>query len=160
MANKQSKDKLDGALLVDNRRQARHHYDILDHHIAGLELKGPEVKSIRADKPSLKETYCFFKNNELLLSGLYVKPYAPAAHCNHEPKRLRKLLLTKRELRKLQKQKEEKSLTIIVLYLIQKRGWIKVGIALAKGKKQFDKRHAIKERDVKRRTQREGYLLS
>ncbi|MEM9569454.1 MAG: SsrA-binding protein SmpB [Bacteroidota bacterium] len=160
MANKQSKDKLDGYLLVDNRRHARHHYDIVDRYIAGLELKGPEVKSIRADRPSLKETYCFFKNNELLLSGLYLKPYAPAAHYNAEPKRLRKLLLTRRELRKLQKQKKEKSLTIIVLYLIQKRGWIKVGIALARGKKQFDKRHAIKERDIKRRTQREGHHLS
>ena len=132
----------------------------MDRYIAGLELKGPEVKSIRADRPSLKETYCFFKNNELLLSGLYLKPYAPAAHYNAEPKRLRKLLLTRRELRKLQKQKKEKSLTIIVLYLIQKRGWIKEGIALARGKKQFDKRHAIKERDIKRRTQREGHHLS
>lgn len=160
MVNKQAKDNVDGRVLVDNRRHVRHHYDILDRYTAGLELKGPEVKSIRADKPSLKETYCFFKRNELFLSGLYVKPYTPAAHYNHEPKRLRKLLLTRRELRKLQKQKEEKSLTIIVLYLIQQRGLIKAGIALARGKKQFDKRHALKERDIKRRTQREGYHLS
>lgn len=160
MTKKQPKDKLDGHLLVDNRREARHHYDILDRYTAGIELKGAEVKSIRADRPSLKETYCLFKNNELFLSGLYLKPYAPAAHYNHDPKRLRKLLLEKRELRKLQKQKAEKSLTIIVLYLIEKKKWIKAGIALARGKKQFDKRHAIKARDIKRRAQREGYHLS
>ena len=160
MAKKQRKDKLDGYLLVDNRRNARHYYDILNCYTAGIELKGAEVKSIRADRPSLKEAYCFFKNNELFLNGLYVKPYAPAAYYNHDPKRLRKLLLEKPELRKLQKQKKEKSLTIVVLYLVEKRGWIKVGIALARGKKQFDKRRAIKDRDIKRRAQKEGYHLS
>lgn len=153
MAKKQQKEKLNGHILVDNRRNAKYDYEIIERYTAGIELKGSEVKSIRAHRPSLKETYCFFKNNELFLHSLYLKPYLPAAHYNHDPKRLRKLLLNKNEIRRLKKQKEEKSRTIIVLYLIEQKGWIKAGIALAKGKKEYDKRHAIKARDIERSNQ-------
>ena len=130
-------------------------YHILDKYTAGIALLGTEIKSIRMGQVNLKEAYCLFAHNELWVKNMHISPYTPAAHYNHPPTRTRKLLLKKRELDRLKKGKEEKGHTIIPLRLfISEKGFAKLEIALAKGKKLYDKRASIKERDVQRTLQR------
>jgi len=136
-------------------KKARFHFDIEDTYIAGLQLTGTEIKSIREGKASLVDSYCYFQGNELWIKGMHVTEYGHGTHYNHEPKRERKLLLRKNELRKLLRKKQEKGYTIVALRLfISERGWAKVKIGLARGKKKYDKREEIKQKDLKRDMER------
>ena len=127
----------------------------MTHYTAGIVLTGTEIKSIRAGKASFTDSYCSFINNELWLHNLHISEYQEGSYNNHEPKRDRKLLLTKRELRKINSKLNEKGTTIVPIVLfINENGYAKVEIALARGKKMFDKRESIKEKDNRRDMQR------
>ncbi len=140
--------------LVSNRR-AHFDYEILETFEAGIVLLGTEVKSLRAHHASLQDAYILITtNNEAILKSSSISPYQFGTVFNHEEKRDRKLLLHKREIEKLKKASEEKGLTLIPLALYLKEGLIKAKIAIARGKKQFDKRAAIKERDEKRKIEK------
>jgi SsrA-binding protein len=136
-------------------RKARHEYHILDSYEAGLVLKGTEVKSLREGKVSLRESFAQFDSNELYLLNMHISPYTFGNIFNVHPKRKRKLLLHYREIERLKKQVEEKGLTLIPLRIYFKKGYAKIEIALAKGKKLYDKRHALAEKDVQREMNRE-----
>lgn len=132
-------------------RQAAFEFELLDKYVAGLVLRGTEIKSIREGKVNLQDGYCYFNNGELFAKGINITPYAQGTHYNHEAQRERKLLLKQMELRKLETKVEEKGLTLIPVRLfINDRGFAKLEIALARGKKTHDKRESIKERDIKR----------
>lgn len=136
-------------------RKARFEYDFIDKFIAGIVLTGTEIKSIRESKASLQHAYCLIRNKEIFVRDFHINPYSQAAHYNHDPIRERKLLLNKREIKKLSTRSKEKGLSIIPIRLfINDRGLAKLEIALAKGKKTHDKRHDIKERDQKRELDR------
>lgn len=132
-------------------KKASFEYQILENFIAGIKLLGTEIKSIREAKANISDAFCTFINSELYVRNLHVSEYSHGSFYNHEAKRDRKLLLTKKELKKLLVKSEDKGLTIIPLKIfISDRGFAKMEIALAQGKKAFDKRDTIKERDVKR----------
>lgn len=137
-------------------KKARFSYDLLDTYTAGIVLTGTEIKSIRASKASIAESFCEFNDSgELLVINMTVQEYDHGNHFNHRPKAERKLLLNKKELRKLEKEVKNTGLTIIPTKLfINEKGFAKLKIALAKGKKLFDKREAIKERENKRNLDR------
>lgn len=136
-------------------RKAKFQYEVLEKFIAGIKLAGTEIKSIRAGKAGIAESFCEFHNGELFVINMHVEEYSHATHFNHTPKSERKLLLNKKELRKLEKQVTSSGLTIIPLRLfINDRGFAKLSIALCKGKKIHDKRETIKDRDSKRRLDR------
>ncbi|MCX6343987.1 MAG: SsrA-binding protein SmpB [Armatimonadetes bacterium] len=136
-------------------RKAWHEYHIGDTFEAGLVLVGTEVKSIRLGKASLQESYCKFENGELWIQGMYVAPYEQGNRANVDPTRSRKLLLHNAELDKINKGLKEKGLTLVPLKLYFTRGFAKMNIGLAKGKKLWDKRDAIAERDIERDRRRE-----
>jgi len=136
-------------------RKARHEYNILDTYEAGLVLKGTEVKSLREGKVSLREGFAQIENNELYIINMHISPYAFGNIFNVNPKRKRKLLLHHREINRLKKQVEEKGLTLIPLRIYFKKGHAKIELALAKGKKLYDKRHALAEKDIQREVDRE-----
>jgi len=136
-------------------RKARHDYNILDTYEVGLVLKGTEVKSIREGKVSLRESFAQFENNELYLMNMHISPYAFGNIFNVEPKRKRKLLLHKREIDRLKRQVQEKGLTLVPLRIYFKRGHAKIELALAKGKKLYDKRRTLAEKDAQREVERE-----
>lgn len=139
---------------IENRR-AKFDYQFLEKLVAGMVLTGTEIKSIREGKAALADSYCYFRNNELYIKNMHITEYEQGTHYNHEPNRERKLLLTKPELNKLQKKMKDQGLTIVPIRLfISESGYAKLEIALAKGKKEFDKRESIKERDVKREIMR------
>ena len=141
-------------LYIPNKK-ALFNYEMLESYTAGLVLKGTEVKAIRNGKVSLRESFCIFRNNELWIKDMHISHYKEGSIHNHEPTRLRKVLLQKREIRKLQKAKEEKGLTIIPKDIfINQDGLVKTSIVLAKGKKNYDKRKSIKERDLAREERR------
>lgn len=136
-------------------RQATFHYELLEKFIAGLVLKGTEIKSIREGKVNLQDGYCYFSNGEVFVKGVNITPYAQGTHYNHEATRERKLLMKKAELRKLEARVEEKGLSLIpVRVFITDKGKAKMEIALARGKKLHDKRESIKEKDLKRELSR------
>jgi len=137
-------------------KKAFFEYQILEKFIAGIELKGTEIKSIREGKATITEGFCFFKNNELWIKGMHISEYKLGTYANHEPKRERKLLLNNQELNKISKKIQDQGITIVPLRLfISKKGWAKIEISTAKGKKIHDKRNTIKERDIKRDIERE-----
>ena len=137
-------------------KKAFFEYQIIDKFIAGIELKGTEIKSIREGKATITEGFCFFKKNELWIKGMHISEYKFGTYANHEPKRERKLLLNNQELNKISKKIQDQGITIIPLRLfISKKGWAKIEISTAKGKKIHDKRNTIKERDIKRDMERE-----
>ena len=139
---------------IKNRR-ARFEYEILETYIAGIRLAGTEIKSIRQGKASIAESFCEFNSGELFVINMTIQEYSHATYFNHQPKSARKLLLNKRELRKLEKQVKTTGNTIVPLRLfINDRGLAKLEIALAKGKKLYDKRETIKERETKRNLDR------
>lgn len=140
---------------IKNKR-ARFEYEILDTYIAGIVLAGSEIKSIRQGKASIAESFCEFnERGELFAINMTIQEYDHATHFNHQPKSERKLLLNKQELRKWHKQVKTTGLTIIPLRVfINDRGFAKMEIALAKGKKLYDKRETIKDRDSKRQLDR------
>lgn len=133
-------------------KKARFEYEILDKYTAGIVLTGTEIKSIRASKASIAESFCEFnEKGELFAINMTIQEYAYGNYYNHRPKAERKLLLNKRELKKLFKDVNTKGLTIVPLRLfLNEKGLAKLDIALAKGKKLFDKRETMKDRDNKR----------
>jgi SsrA-binding protein len=136
-------------------RQATFQYELLDKMVAGIALKGTEIKSIREGKVNLQDGYCYFANGEAFVKGINITPYSQGTHYNHEAARERKLLMKKSELTKLEARVEEKGLALIPIRLfINERGLAKLEIALARGKKIHDKRDSIKEKDLKRELSR------
>jgi SsrA-binding protein len=137
-------------------KKARFQYEILDKYTAGIVLTGTEIKSIRSGKASITESFCEFSEaGELFVINMTIQEYAFGNYYNHKPKAERKLLLNKKELKKLNKEVQNSGLTIIPLRLfINEKGFAKLEIALAKGKKLFDKRETIKDRDNKRNLDR------
>lgn len=137
-------------------KKARFQYEILDKYTAGIVLTGTEIKSIRSSKASIAESFCeFSENGELFVVNMTIQEYAFGNYYNHKPKATRKLLLNKKELKKLNKEVQNTGLTIIPLRLfINDKGYAKLDIALAKGKKLYDKRETIKDRDNKRNLDR------
>ncbi len=139
---------------IKNKR-ANFEYEVLDKYVAGIQITGTEIKSIRNNKASLTESYCTFTDDELFVRGMHIGLYENGGFYNHSEKRDRKLLLQRRELDKLLKKVKEKGLTIIVLRLfINDKGLAKLEIALAQGKKTFDKREDLKLKDAKREMDR------
>ena len=132
-------------------RQASFEYELLDKYITGMVLKGTEIKSIREGKVNLQDGYVYFSNEEAFVKGVNISPFTQGTHYNHEAARERKLLLKKSEISKLRASIEEKGLTIVPLRIfINDRGYAKLEIAVARGKKLHDKRESIKEKDIKR----------
>ncbi len=137
-------------------KKAAFEYFLLEKYIAGIKLSGTEIKSIRDSKASIAEAYCLFVNNELFIRNMHISEYTYGTYNNHEPRRDRKLLLTKRELRKLNNRLKEQGTTIVPLLLfVNEKGLAKLEISLAKGKKQYDKRETIKGKDIQREMDRE-----
>ncbi len=150
-------EKLVKKVDIKNRR-ASFEYFFLEEFTAGLSLTGTEIKSIRQGKVNFQDAYCLFMDGELYIRSLHISPYTEGTHYNHDPMRDRKLLLTKREMRKLNENLKDQGLTIIPVRLFtSERGFAKLNIALAKGKKLYDKRDSIKEKDIKRETDRMNY---
>ena len=149
--------KAKSTILIKNRR-ASFDYEFLETYTAGIQLVGTEIKSIRAGKCSLQDSYCFFVGNELFVRGINIATYHWGSWNQHEPVRDRKLLLNRKELRHLQQADKQKGLTIVAVKLfIADNGYAKLLIALAKGKKEYDKRQSIKEKDVRREMDRGDY---
>ncbi|NNF06194.1 MAG: SsrA-binding protein SmpB [Candidatus Eisenbacteria bacterium] len=153
MAAKKSKEPSDIKLIAQNRK-ARHLYHILEVFEAGLVLTGTEVKSLRAGKASLGDSYAVLEGSELWLHKLHIGHYEQGNRFNHEILRRRKLLLNAREIRKLLGKVQEKGLTIVPTKIYFKKGWAKVEIAVVKGKKDFDKRQDLAKRDADRDMER------
>ncbi|UCH83411.1 MAG: SsrA-binding protein SmpB [Candidatus Latescibacterota bacterium] len=136
--------------IVTNRK-ARHEYHILETTEAGIELMGTEVKSLREGRANLTDAHAVYERGEIILRGLHISPYSHTSQTNLDPRRARKLLLHKREIRRLIGKVREKGLTLVPLKLyFNDRGLAKVELALAKGKRAYDKRRAIADRDAKR----------
>ena len=130
-------------------------YEIIDKFVAGIQLTGTEIKSIRNGRAGLVDSFCYFKKGELWVKGMNIAEYFYGTFNNHAPDRERKLLLTKKELLKLERKTKESGLTIVPLRMfLNERGYAKLEIALAQGKKKHDKRETIKERDTKRELDR------
>ncbi len=137
--------------VIATNRNAKYEFAFLEEFTAGLQLFGTEIKSIRNKDVSIAEGYCTFVNNELFILNMHIAHYEQGTYNNHEPKRERKLLLNKQELKKLRNKLKDKGLTIIPTCLfISDKGHAKLNIALAKGKKIYDKRDGIKDRDIQR----------
>jgi SsrA-binding protein len=146
--------KISNTVNIENRK-AKFDYQFIDTLTAGMVLKGTEIKSIREGKAGLADSYCYFKNDELYVRNFHITEYENASFRNHEPMRERKLLLTKHELSKWLRKVKDQGLTIVPVRLfISDKGFAKMDIALAKGKKAFDKRETIKKRDVEREMNR------
>jgi SsrA-binding protein len=132
-------------------KKAKFEYEFLEKFTAGLQLYGTEIKSIRAGKASIVEGYCFVNKGEVFIKNMYIGEYEQASYNNHEPLRDRKLLLNRKEIDKLIKKKKDVGLTIVPISLfINGKGYAKIDIALARGKKLHDKRHDLKDKDAKR----------
>ena len=147
-------EREDREKLITDNRKARHDYKVLDTYEAGLELRGTEVKSLREGRANLKDSYARVENGEAYLHNLHISEYTQANRFNHDPTRKRKLLLHGYEINRLRGRVEEKGLTLIPLKLYFKRGKAKVEIAVARGKREYDRRHDIARRDAQRETER------
>ncbi len=141
-------------ISIKNKR-ATFDYEILDTYTAGIVLSGTEIKSLRLGKASLTDSYCYFHEHELFLRGMNISEYHWGTYNNHIPKRDRKLLLHRKELSKMERALQDKGLTIVGLKVfINEKGFAKIVIGIAKGRKSFDKREYIKEKDAKREMDR------
>ncbi len=148
-------ERSDSIKIVSDNRQARFEYEILETFEAGIELVGTEIKSVRAGKVNLRDGFALIREGEVWLLNVHISPHLTTSHVfNHEPRRNRKLLLHRREIRKLIGQVEQKGLTLVPLKMYMKGGWVKVGIALGRGKKLYDKREDSRRRDDQREMQR------
>jgi SsrA-binding protein len=141
---------------ITKNKRAYFEYNILEKHIAGIQLQGSEVKSIKSSKVSIVEAYCFITNDEIFIKGMHVTEHKEGGkYYNHQPLRDRKLLMKKKEIIKLRESISQKGLTIVPLEIIlSNTGFIKVEIGLAKGKHLYDKRNSLKEKDLKREVER------
>ncbi len=147
-----------GNVIEIKNKKADFQYFLFDTVTAGIQLSGTEIKSIRAGKASVVDAYCQFKGHELFVINLHIAEYTHGNIYNHEPRRDRKLLMTKRELKKMQTKIKEKGYTIIpTMLFINEEGKAKLNIALARGKKMYDKRESIKEKDNRREMEREEH---
>lgn len=144
-----------GIKIVATNRKAKRNYFILDEYEAGIVLLGSEIKSVRAGQVSLAEAYVRIENNEAWLIDAHISPYEQANIHNHDPKRVRKLLLHKREIRQLWEQINIKGVAVIPLKMYLKDGRAKIEIAVARGKKMYDKRQTIAKRDMERDIERQ-----
>ncbi|NRB64929.1 MAG: SsrA-binding protein SmpB [Saprospiraceae bacterium] len=141
-------------------RRAKFEYSFLDTYEAGMSLTGTEIKSIRSNNANLSDAYCFFEGGELFIKSMFIGEYENGNRQNHETRRDRKLLLKRAELKRLDKRVKEKGLTIVPYRLyLNERGYAKIEIALAQGKKVYDKRESIKEKDLKREMSRAKKLF-
>jgi len=140
----------DGRQVITTNRKARHDYTIIETFEAGIELRGSEVKSLRAAKAQLVDAYASIDSDQLYLRNAHISPYDPASYENHEPTRARRLLMHRAQIRRLRGQLEEKGLTLVPLSLYFRDGRVKVELALAKGRKHYDKRDKLEERRSKR----------
>ena len=149
------RSKSEGKTIATNRK-ARHDYFIDETYEAGIVLTGTEIKSARAGRVNLRDSYVQVKNGELWLIDTHISPYEQAGRSGHEPKRPRKLLMHHHEISRLQDKVQEKGYTIVPLRLyLRHNKWAKVEIALARGKKLYDKRQSIRKRDIQREVERE-----
>ena len=149
-----SKKVKDISISISNRK-ARFEYELLEVFTAGIQLQGTEIKSLRAGNANLAEAYCYVQQTEVWITGMYVAEYQYGSYMNHDPKRLRKLLLNKKEINKISSALQNVGITIVPLKLyITDKGWAKIDIALAKGKKLHDKREDLKQKDDKRQMDR------
>ena len=144
----------DEVKLVARNRRARFEYEILDTLEAGIALRGPEVKSLRAGKANLSDAYAVIRGGEVFLHGVHISPYAQAGRENPEPLRVRKLLLHRAEIGRLAGQVAERGLTLVPLRLYFRNGRAKVELAVARGKRRYDKRQTIRRREEEREMQR------
>jgi SsrA-binding protein len=143
-----------GNIVIKNKK-ASHDYEFIEKFVAGIVLSGTEIKSIRLGKATLADSYCFFNNGELFIKGMHIAEYWWGNLNNHDPLRERKLLLTARELRKIERKIKESGLTIIVIKVfISGRGLAKAEIAISRGKKEYDKRETLKRKDASREMDR------
>lgn len=147
--------KENGTKLIANNKKAFHDYFIEDTYEAGIALKGTEVKSLRMGKCSIKESFLRIENNEVYIYGMHISPYEKGNIFNRDPLRVRKLLLHKDEIRKLQGRITEKGYTLVPIKVYFSKSLVKVEIALAKGKKLYDKRDSIAKKDMRREAERE-----
>lgn len=143
-----------GEKLVAQNRRARHDYDLMDTYEAGLVLKGSEVKSLREGHADIKDAYVMIRRGEVFLVGAHINPYSFARDGGHEPDADRKLLLHRKEIERLQKQVDERGLTLVPLRLYFRKGRAKLEFAVGRGRQRHDKRQAIKARDQKREIDR------
>jgi len=141
--------------IVAENRKARHDYFIDETYEAGISLVGTEVKSMRAGKVNLRDSYADVSNNEVFVHHMHISPYDPGSRFNHDPERPRKLLLHRQEIKRLLGQTTQKGYTLVPLRVYFKRGRVKVEVALARGKKLYDKREEIAKRDADREIARE-----
>jgi SsrA-binding protein len=147
---------MEKSVNIRNKR-ASHEYFLIQEVTAGIQLTGTEIKSIRDGTASIADAYCTFTGSELFVRNMHIAEYSFGTHYNHEPKRDRKLLLTKRELKKLATKVKERGFTIIpVLLFINENGLAKLNIALARGKHSYDKRETLKQKDHQREMEREN----
>jgi len=141
--------------IVIRNKKASHDYEFLDKYIAGIQLTGTEIKSIRSGKATLTDSFCVFRDGELFIKGMHISEYWWGNLYNHDPLRERKLLLTARELRKIERKVKEGGLTVIAIKVfINDRGLAKAEIAISRGKKEYDKRETLKRRDSERELDR------
>jgi len=145
-------------IKIKNKR-ASFEYFLVEKLVAGIQLYGTEIKSIRTGKVSLADAYCQFVEGELFVKEMHIAEYVMGTHANHDPKRERKLLVTKRELKKLENKTKEKGFTIIpTLLFINENGLAKLEIALARGKHFYDKRDSLKKKDIQREIDRDSKI--
>ena len=149
-----NKKTSDGRKIVISNKRARRNYDILETFEAGIVLVGSEVKSLRAAQAELKDSYASFSGGELWLENLHIAPYSFARAGGHDPERRRKLLLRKREMQRLVGKMAQQGLALVPLNIYFTHGLAKVELGLGKGRRTFDKRHKLKEREMQREMQR------
>jgi len=141
--------------IIIRNKKASHDYEFLEKYTAGIKLTGTEIKSIRAGKATLTDSFCLFRDRELFIKGMHISEYWWGNLNNHDPLRERKLLLKARELRKIERKVKESGLTVIVIKVfINERGLAKAEIAVSKGKKEYDKRETLKRKDTERELDR------
>jgi SsrA-binding protein len=145
---------INGIKIVAQNKKARHDYFIEETYEAGIVLSGTEIKSIRAGRVNLKDSFARIKDGEVWLMNMHISPYEQGNRYNHDPTRTRKLLLHKREIGKLVGLTQEKGFSLIPLKIYLKNGFAKIDLAVAKGKKKYDKRQTLKEKDAKRQVEK------
>ena len=141
--------------IITTNKKAHFNYDIKTKYLAGILITGTEIKSIREKSCSLNESFCYIKDNEIFIKNMYVKKYEYGSLNNHEENRDRKLLLTKQEINKISKKVNEKGFSLIPIKVLIVKGWAKVEVGVGKGKKIYDKKEKVKNKDIKRDVDRE-----